>query len=243
MKLVSAVLGIALLTSCAPAVKTIVFAVDPHWPPMESLDAAKQPTGYDIDLVKALGTAGGFVPRFRSVAWDELFAGLDAGDYDAVASAVLINDARRAKYDFSDPYLNAGQVLVVPKGSAAVRLEDLKGRPIGVQTGTVGAQTAALVLGRAARLKTYNAIDLAFADLAAGRVAGVVTETPVAAQYTLGNRRYNQAFKVVGTPLTTENYGLVVKKGNAALLKALNEALAKVRGEGTLEKLSASWLR
>jgi len=213
LKLVSAVLGMVLLTSCAPAVKTVVFAVDPHWPPMEFLDASKQPAGYDIELVKALGTAGGFVPQFRSVPWDGLFAGLDGGAYDAIVSAVLINDARRTKYDFSDPYLNAGQVLVVPTGSSAARLEDLKGQPVGVQTGTVGAQTAARVLGSASRLKNYDAVDRAFADLASGRVAGVVTETPVAAQYALGNSRYHLAFKVIGTPLTTENYGLVVKKG------------------------------
>ena len=244
MKLVSAILGIALLlASCTPAVKTVVFAVDTHWPPMEYLDDAKQPTGYDVELVKALGVAGGFSVEFRSVPWDSLFAGLESGAYDAIASAVVINDARRTKYDFSVPYLNAGQVLVVPRGSSAVRLGDLKGRSIGVQTGTLGAEAATRFLGSSTGLKTYDAIDRAFADLAAGRVAGVVTETPVAAQYALRNRRYPQAFQIVGTPLTTENYGLVVKKGNTALLQTLNAALSKVKAAGTLEQLSASWLR
>jgi len=244
LKLVSATVGMILvLVSCAPTAKAVVFAVDTHWPPMEYLDDTKQPTGYDVELVKALAAAGGFTVEFRSVAWDSLFAGLESGTYDAIASAVVINDARRTKYAFSDPYLNAGQVLVVPRGSPAVRLGDLKGRPIGVQTGTVAFDAVSRELGSSTRVKTYDAIDRAFADLAAGRVAGVVTETPVAAQYAVRNRRYPGAFLIVGTPLTTENYGLVVKKGNTALLETLNAALAKVKAAGTLEQLAASWLR
>ena len=91
--------------------------------------------------------------------------------------------------------------------------------------------------------RAYDAIDLAFQDLASGRIAGVVVETPVAARYALRLPRYREAFKVVGQPLTDENYGLVVKKGNRVLVETLNAALAKTKATGTLGELAVRWLR
>jgi polar amino acid transport system substrate-binding protein len=209
---------------------------------MEFLDEAKVPAGFDIDLAKAVAKEAGFEAEFRSVSWDGLFPGLEAGTFDAVASSVVIDDAWRTKYDFSDPYLNAGQVLVVPRGSSSHRLDDLRGRSVGVQTGAIGATVVANVLGSSST-RPYDTIARAFADLAAGKLAGVVAETPVAAQYVLRSPRYQGAFQIVGQPLTEENYGFVVKKGNSGLLGALNAALGRVKAGGTLTDLAAHWLR
>jgi len=236
-----AILGMVVLASCGPSIPKVVFGVDPHWPPMEFLGDAKTPAGFGIDLVKAMAKEGGFNPEFRSETWESLFPSLEAGTCDAVVSSVMINGARRAKYDFSDPYLNAGQVLVVLKTRRLTGLADLRGR-VGVQTGTVGADLAAKVLGPPGTLRTYDVIERAFDDLAAGRIDGVVVETPVAARYSLFDPRFSQTFKIQGPPLDEENYGLVVKKGNKALQASLNEALAKVKASGAWDELRARWL-
>jgi len=239
----AAVTAVVLLTSCAPAVKKIVFAVDPHWAPMEFLDDAKELQGYDIDLTKAVAQEAGFTVEFRQVPWDQLFPGLQAGLYDVVASAVVINPARQEKYDFSDPYLNAGQILVVPRGTATTRLDDLKGRPVGALMGSLAVD----IIGKPGKLspvlKTYNALDQAFVDLAAGHLAGVVAETPVAAQYSLRNPRFKDSFRIVGAPLNRENFGFVVAKGHRDLLATLNAALAKVQASGLSDDLASRWLR
>ena len=240
MKLLpAALLGVLALQACSAPVNKLVVLVDPHWPPMEFLDDTKNPAGYDIDLIKALAGEAGFSPEFRSVPWEDLFLALEQGG-DVIASSVVINPARQARYGFSAPYLNAGQVLVVPKASGVHQLSDLQGRLVGVQTGTPGAEVVAKTLGYS---KVFNVAAKAFEDLAAGRLAGVVVEGPMAARYTSRGSRFAGAFKIVGRPLTEENYGLVVTKGNGVVLAALNTALARVKATGVLDELAARWLR
>ena len=98
-----------------PAVeaKTYVVATDAAFPPMEFVDANKNIVGFDIDLMNAIAKAMGFEVEYKNTAWDGIFAGLESGDYDAIISAVTIRDDRKAKYDFSEPYINAGQAIVV----------------------------------------------------------------------------------------------------------------------------------
>lgn len=241
--LVAALLVAAILTSCAPTTKKVVFATDSTWPPMEYINDAKELVGYDIDLVKEIAKEGGFEVEFKSVAWDGIFAGLENGSYDAVVSSVTINEERQAKYDFSDPYINAGQILVVNNESTATQLTDLAGKPVASQLGTTGAMQIETVFGTKDNLKAYDEIGLAFEDLFNKRVEGVVTDTPVAAQFALQNEKYKAAFKIVGQPMTDEYYGIVVKKGNKELLDKINAGLAKVKAAGIPDTLADTWLK
>ena len=107
----------------------IVIATDATWPPMEMVNESKQIVGFDIDLMKAAAEAGGFSVEFRNTAWDGIFAGLEAGEYDAVMSSVTITDERKQTMDFSVPYINAGQILVVRKQLTGVdKLDQLRGQ-------------------------------------------------------------------------------------------------------------------
>lgn len=233
----------ALLSGCTPATKKIVFAVDPHWPPMEFLDEAKELQGYDVDLAKAVAQEAGYSAELRPVAWENLFGGLEAGSYDVIVSSVLITNLRKSKYDFSEPYLNAGQVLVVLRGSPLTGLADLKGKPVGALLGSPGADVIAKAGKLAPLLKTYNSSDLAFQDLAVGKISGVVTNIPTAAQYTVKNRRFKDIFHTVGAPLTEEKFGFVVAKGHPDLVNAINSALDRIKTSGLLDDLSARWLQ
>ena len=92
---------------------TISVGTDATWPPMEFINEDKELVGFDIDLMNAIAEAAGFEVEFQNTAWDGIFAGLGSGDYDAVISSVTITEDRKETMDFSEPYLNAGQVLVV----------------------------------------------------------------------------------------------------------------------------------
>ena len=119
--LLAAGLALAGGTNEAAGGKTkIVIATDATWPPMEMVDESKEIVGFDIDLMKAAAKAGGFEVEFQNTAWDGIFAGLEAGEYDAVMSSVTITDERKQTMDFSVPYINAGQILVVRKASSGV---------------------------------------------------------------------------------------------------------------------------
>jgi polar amino acid transport system substrate-binding protein len=224
------------------AEKKVVVATDATWPPMEMLDANKNIIGYDIDFLNAVAKEAGFKVEFKNTAWDGIFGGLDTGNYDAVISSVTITDERKKKYDFSLPYINAGQVLVVPKTTKGVKaVADLKGKKVGAQIGTTGAMEVQKVKG--VELKNYDEIGLAFEDMAAGRINGVVCDTPVAADYALQRAEYKAKFMIVGEPFTKEQYGIVVKKGNKQLVDLLNKGIKAVQKKGLDKEFEKKWLR
>jgi polar amino acid transport system substrate-binding protein len=220
----------------------IVMATDATWPPMEFVDQNKEIVGFDIDLMKAAAKAGGFDVEFKNTAWDGIFAGLANGDYDAVVSSVTITDERKKTMDFSVPYINAGQVLVIRDNETGIStLSDLKGKQVGAQIGTTGA--IAIQKEAGLQLKTYDEIGLAVQDLDNGRIDGVVVDSPTAANYVLQNDTYKGKLKIVGKPFTEEYYGVAVKKGNTKTLDLINKGLAVVLKDGTVDKLQTKWLR
>jgi polar amino acid transport system substrate-binding protein len=220
----------------------IVIATDATWPPMEMVDENKEIVGFDIDLMKAAAQAGGFTVEFKNTAWDGIFAGLGAGEYDAVMSSVTITEDRKETMDFSVPYINAGQVLIVPQETNDVTtLADLKGKTAAAQIGTTGSFEIEKVQG--VELKTYDEIGLAFEDMANGRVDAVVADTPVAADFALMNPNYKDKFKIVGKPFTEEYYGVAVKKGNTEVLNTINKGLNAVLDTDTYNKIEDKWLR
>jgi polar amino acid transport system substrate-binding protein len=235
--------ALSLFVSCSSGPKKIVIASDTTFPPMEFVDEKQQIVGFDIDLMNAVAKSAGIEVTIKTVAWDGIFAGLANGDYDAVVSSVTITEERQKNYDFTKPYINAGQITVVNKDATAKTLLELKGQPVGAQLGTTGASTVEKVFGNKDNLKAYDEIGLAFEDLFNKRLAAVVIDTPVAAQYVLRNEKYKSAFMMIGDPLSDENYGIVVKKGNQALLDLLNTGLDKVKADGTYDKIKAQWLQ
>jgi polar amino acid transport system substrate-binding protein len=220
---------------------TITVATDATWPPMEMVDANKNIVGFDIDYLTAVAKEAGFKVVFKNTAWDGIFAGIAAGKYDAIISSVTITDERKKAMDFSLPYINAGQILVVPKAMQATTLADLKGKKVGAQIGTTGSMEIKNTAG--VELKTYDEIGLAFEDMAAGRISGVVCDTPVAANYALQQDEYKASFKIVGTPFTEEFYGVVVKKGNTKLLTLINKGITAVKAKGIDKQIENKWLR
>ncbi len=224
------------------APERIVVATDATWPPMQFLNADHEIVGFDIDLINAIAEAADFEVEIRNTAWDGIFAGLSTGEYDAVISSVTITEERRRNMDFSDPYINAGQILVVPVGSTGIEtLDDMTGRTVGAQIGTTGAFAVQEVAG--VELATYDEIGLAFEDLASGRIDGVVADTPVAANYALQNESYAESLMIVGEPFTDEYYGIAFPQGRTALVDMVNEGLAAVQADGTIDELTEKWLR
>jgi len=219
----------------------ITVASDATWPPMEFVDATGVIVGFDIDLLNAVAEAGGFEVEVQNTAWDGIFAGLANGDYDAVISSVTITEERQRTMAFSTPYINAGQVLIVPAGSSAKNLSDLSGQQVGAQIGTTGAFEIEKVAG--VTLLTYDEIGLAVEDLANGRISGVVCDSPIAADYVLQNDNYSNKLQIAGDPFTEEFFGIAVQKGNEEVLEMINAGLQVILNDGTVEDLKDKWLR
>lgn len=237
------VLTLAMLicvSTSAMAQKTIVFAVDATWPPMEFLNSDKQIVGYSIDYMTAAAKAAGFTPVFKNVAWDGIFAGLATGKYDAVCSSVSITEKRKKSMDFSTPYFKVRQALIVPKDSTVKSLADLKGQKVGGQIGTTGY--FAIKGADGVIPKSYDEVGLAMEDLKVGRIAAVVCDDPVAANYAMA--QYKDSLKIATTIETgeVEYYGIAIKKGNTEILELVNKGIEAVSKTPYVKELQQKWI-
>jgi polar amino acid transport system substrate-binding protein len=240
LKVIMLVMLSAVVLTAAPK-KTFVIASDCTWPPMEYVDEKKQIVGFDIELITAVAKESGMTIEIKNTAWDGIFAGLAAGKYDAVISSVTITEERKKTMGFSDPYLNAGQILVVKKGTKGTKLAEFKGKTAGAQIGTTGA--IEIAKDKSIKLKTYDEIGLAIEDLSNGRIDTVVCDRPTAVSYVLKNSKYQKTLIIAGAPFTDEFYGIAVKKGNSEILDKINNGLKKVTKSGELKKIEDKWLK
>lgn len=236
-------LALVFCWQSAWAMKTIVFAVDATWPPMEFLNKDKKIVGYSIDYMTAAAKEAGFQPVFKNVAWDGIFAGLAGNNYDAICSSVSITEERKKAMDFSIPYYKVRQALVVPSSSKASSLEDLKGKKVGAQIGTTGYFATQKVKGVVA--KSYDEIGLAMQDLINGNLSGVVCDDPVAANYAKQKAEFKNKLKIATVIETgeAEYYGIAVKKGNKKVLDLINKGIKAVKDKGLDKKLQAKWIQ
>ena len=235
--------GLLLVPAMALAAeKTYVVASDATWPPMESLDENKQVVGYAIDFIKAVAKEAGIKIDVRNTAWDGIFAALGSRQADIIASSVTITDKRRSAMDFSDPYCEIYQAVVVPAGREVKTLAELKGKKVGGQIGTTGLIQTLPNAKVGAVVKTYDEVGLALEDLAKGNLDAVICDGPVAAYYANKKADYKNKLKVAFTTSDVEHYGFAVRKGDRELKAKLDEGVKAVRAKGIDKQISAKWL-
>jgi polar amino acid transport system substrate-binding protein len=217
----------------------ITVATDATWPPFEFVDEqTKEIVGFDIDLMNAIAKEADLEVEYINVGWDPLLAGMAAGQYDAAISAMTITEERKKQFNFSDPYYNAGQLIVVRAEQTDIaKPEDLAGHTVGAQIGTTGAIAVEKISG--ATLKTYDTIDLAYMDLVNGQIDAVVADNPLAVGYV---NLHKPKLKTVGEPFTEEEYGIAVRKGADEALARINKGLKIVLDQGIIKKLEDKWL-
>jgi ABC-type amino acid transport substrate-binding protein len=169
--------------------------------------------------------------------FDTIFRNLAQGKFDMVASASTITAERKKEVDFSDPYFPADQSLMVKKGSDIQTVDDLKGKIVGAQLGTTGADYAKNKTD-AKSVRTYDLIDDAFNALGAGQVEAVINDCPVS-KYA---EKAHPNLAVVRSIPTNELYGFAFPKGSDALQEGFNKALGEIKDDGTLKNIQDKWL-
>lgn len=241
-KIVLALVMVAMTASFAFAQKSIVIAHDATWPPMEFVDANKNIVGYSVDYCDAIAKEVGITVEHKSVAWDGIFAGLVGRKYDMISSSVSITPERQKKFDFSDPYFEVTQAVILPADASGASLADLKGKTLGGQIGTTGVFMAKRAEG--VNTKEYDEIGFAVEALYTGRIDGVICDDAIAADYVLRNKKYAGKFKLAFIVKSDkpEYYGFVVKKGNKELLDLLNKGIKAVKAKGIEAELRKKWI-
>ncbi len=225
----------------APAAKVYVVGTDAAYAPFESQAPGGEIVGFDVDVVKAVAAKAGMELKFVNTPWEGIFKTLDTGERDLVVSAVTITDERKLTMEFSAPYFNANQLIAVKQDSKVSKFDDLKPLKVGVQTGTTGDEVVQKLLGKtSANIKRFESTPLALKELEAGGVNAVVADNGVVQHYIQNNPAAK--FKSVSdASFTPEQYGMAMKKGNTELQKKINDALAAIQSDGSLDAIHVKY--
>ena len=217
---------------------TLIFGTNAEFAPFESHTAGGEITGFDIDIINAMAKNGHFKVTFKDQPWDSLFASLNNGDLDAVVSGVTITDDRKKNMDFTEPYFNIKQVVLMPKDKAIHSAEDLKTlNRIGVANGQTGDFTVQKILGaQNTKIARFENIPLVLKELEDGGVDAVVADSAVIDNYVKNTNKKD--FNIITIPdFEVEHYAIAVRKGNTETQRILNDALNKIKENGEYQQI------
>jgi polar amino acid transport system substrate-binding protein len=210
---------------------------DVPYPPFEfeDPDAPSGYSGFDIDLVQEIAERLDLELVVLETGFDGLQSGatLAAGQCDLAASAMTISEERAENLNFSDPYYDAEQSLIVLADSDLSSLEDLAGEALGVQGQTTGADYAQDNAPDDTEIVEFDQGPDIYTGMLAGQVAAGLQDLPV----NLERAEEDDRFEVVETFETGEQYGFAAALANDELIDAVNEQLAEMRDDGTYDEI------
>ena len=204
---------------------------DTPFPPFE-IGQPPDITGYDIDVMNAIAEHLGLEPEYTDTGFGTIFRDTASGVFDTAAAASTILKPREKTVDFTDPYYEAQQALLVAEGSDIASVADLGGAIVGTQDGTTG-EIYANDETDAGEVRGFPEGPNAITALVSGQVDAVIIDQPVAVDAI----EKQEGFEIVEEIPTAELYGFAVAPDNDALREAMNEALATIKEDGTLTEL------
>jgi len=210
---------------------------DIPYPPFEQGKPGEY-TGFDIELMEAIGEKIGRAPEFQDTSFETIFRDVAQGKFEAVISAATITEEREEAVDFSNPYYLSEQAVLVKEGSAIKSLEELDGKTVAVQQGTTGQELAKEELG-GSEIRPFPEGPDAVNALKAGTVEAVIIDAPVAQNAVEKSGGVEIAEKVP----TEEEYGIAVAQGETELLDEINKGLEEVFDDGTYKKIYEKWFK
>lgn len=220
--------------------KIFVVGLDDSFPPMGFRDDKNEIVGFDVDLAKEVGKRMGMEVVLQPINWDTKELELDGGNIDVIWNGLTITDERKAAMDFSVPYLENDQVIVVKKDSGITDKAGLAGKKIGLQKGSSAYEEfmADPISKETQSMNEYPENISALSDLNIGQVDAVIVDSTVARYYITSEKA---DLVVLEESLSPELYGIGIKKGNAELQKKINDVLEEMVTDGTAAKISTDW--
>lgn len=215
----------------------IKFGTEGTYAPYTYHDQSGKLVGFDVDVARAVAEKMGVKAEFIEGRWDGLIAGLSAKRYDAVINQVGITDERKAKFDFSEPYIGSKAVLIVRNDNDTIKsFTDLKGQ-----------KSAQSLTSNYSKLATKYGADLVPTDgfnqsldlVLSGRAAATLNDNLSFLDFK--KHKPDAKVKVVAADENTENSAILVRKDQPALVSALNKALNEIKADGTYKEISVRY--
>ncbi|ASS96878.1 transporter substrate-binding domain-containing protein [Peribacillus simplex] len=197
--------------------------------------------GFDIDIAKALAAeilGDENKVEFKEVTSKTRMALLNNGDIDAIVATMTITEDRKKEVDFTDVYFDAGQSLLVKKGSDIKGIDSLKGKKVLAVKGSTSSINIREKAPEAQVLEFENYSE-AFAALKSGQGDALTTDDSIL----YGMADEDPSYELVGGTFTEEPYGIAVKKGNADFVDELNKALKSLKDSGKYDEIHDKWIK
>lgn len=232
----------ALVTAQGSATKPLLVGVNPFYKPMVFKEEGKL-TGIEPATALEVGKLLSRDIQFVELDWEALIPALQQGDIDVIMSGMSITKERQETISFSRPYLEIGQMAIIRINNAGSLSYPgalyKEGRKVGVEPDTTGEAYAQEFL-TTATIKPYNTPQQAFAGLRSGDIDYYIHDAPTS--WKLAQSQENSDLLPLYRQLSTESLAWAVKKGNNALLNDLNQALATLTNNGTINLLQNRWI-
>ena len=229
------VLAGSMLAGCGSSSSdenTLVMATNATFPPYEYVEG-DEIVGIDPEIAAAIAEELGMELQIEDVEFDSIVAGVASGKYDMGMAGMTVDPERLESVNFSDSYATGIQSIIVKEGSPIQSVDDLSSSTkIGVQQGTTGAQYAADDYGQDAVVNFNKGAD-AVQALVTDKVDCVIIDNEPAKSFV----EANPGLKILDTEYAVEDYAICVAKDNDELLDKINDALAKLKKDGTLDEI------
>jgi polar amino acid transport system substrate-binding protein len=192
----------------------------------------EQLIGFECDLADALAAKIGVKAKMVQNQWDQLIPAVERGNFDIILNGLELTADNQQHIAMSRPYFVYAQQIVTRKNTAGLtRLEDLKGKAVGILSGTAAQRLVEKMGG--ADMRIYPGNVESFRDLKAQRIEAVVLDLPIAMFYA----KPDAELKFSGDPFAPGYYGIGVRKPDTTLLAAINTAVEELAQDHTLEKI------
>jgi polar amino acid transport system substrate-binding protein len=221
---------------------TLVMATNATFPPYESVEGDDF-VGIDIEIAQALAKELGMELEIKDVEFDSIIAGVQSGKYDMGMAGMTVTEKRQQSVSFTDSYATGVQVVIVKEDSDIQSVDDITSdNKIGVQQGTTGHIYASDTpenggYGEDA-VVAYNKGADAVQALLAGKVDCVIIDNEPAKAFVAAN----EGLKILDTEYVSEDYAICVAKDNEELLNKLNDALTKLKEDGTIDSIIEKYI-
>lgn len=209
----------------------LTMATNAYFPPYEYYDGDNI-IGIDADIAAKVAEKLGLELKIEDMEFDSIITAVQSGKADMGLAGMTVTPDRQKNVDFSESYATGVQVVIVKEDSEIATPDDLEGKKIGVQLSTTGDLYATEQFGKD-HVVQYNKGNDAVMALTQGQVDAVIIDNEPAKSYVAAN----EGLKILDTAYAEEQYAACIAKNNAELTKAVNEALAELKADGTLQSI------
>ena len=224
----------------SPTKDKYIIASDSSFAPFVFQDDSNQYTGIDMELIKAIAKDQGFTVEVTNPGFDAAINSVQTGQADGIIAGMSVTDARKKTFDYSDPYYTANSILAVKDSSNIKSYEELKGKTVGVKTGT--ASQTFLEENKSKygySIKTFSDAASMYDSLNTGSVVAVMDDEPVV-KYAIKQGKKLKT-PIEGTP--SGQVAFAVKKGsNPELIEMFNNGLANLKESGKYQEILDKYL-